>query len=155
MSKLSTLAPLLVAVGLTATACGSSTSEIGTGPTTAPVTSLPRVSMSTAPLPADTQLPTPAPQDVAGSEVSEAPTRTVQRTAAEEEYLQKLSEGGVNIAGVEDALIGAADQVCRAGEGNSITPAVGGQLVEQKRTTLSPESAAALVVSVARATVCA
>ena len=78
----------------------------------------------------------------------------IQRSAQEEQYLQKLVEGGVDVAGVEDALIGAGDQVCQAGATDSITPAVGGQLVEQKRTTLSPEGAAALVVSVARATLC-
>lgn len=99
----------------------------------------------------------PLPQDGPAEEIEEIPTQTVQRTPGEEGYLTQLSEKEIDIAGVEDQLIGAADTVCESqesGNPNVIVPAVAGQLIEQGKTDLPAEEVAALIESAAESAYC-
>lgn len=100
----------------------------------------------------------PQPEDGAAEEIEEIPEQAPQRSAEEEALLGELSDGGINVAGVEEQLIGAANTVCEsaaAGEDtNVIVPAVAGQLIEQGQTELSNEEATELIDSAARSAYC-
>lgn len=100
----------------------------------------------------------PQPEDGAAEEIEEIPEQAPQRSAEEEALLGELSDGGINVAGVEEQLIGAANTVCEseaAGEEtNVIVPAVAGQLIEQGQTELSNEEATELIDSAARSAYC-
>lgn len=100
----------------------------------------------------------PPAEDGAAEEIDEIPEQAPQRSAEEEALLTELDDGGINVAGVEQQLIGAAQTVCdseAAGEDtNVIVPAVAGQLVEQGQTELSHEETTSLIDSVARSAYC-
>ncbi len=145
----------LVALVFLLTACGSATSE-STDVTDTTVTSLPRIERSTG---ASTSVAAPvqtAPEvrDGEASEVTSVPVPADQHTDGEVDYLAQLDEQGITTSGMEDQLIGAGQQVCANGKKSYITPAVGGQLVEQKKTTLTPEEAANVIRAAASDHLC-
>lgn len=100
----------------------------------------------------------PQPEDGAAEEIEEIPEQAPQRSDEEEALLGELGDGGINVDGVEDQLIGAANTVCDSqGSGedtNVIVPAVAGQLIEQGKTELSNEEATELIDSAARSAYC-
>lgn len=99
----------------------------------------------------------PQPEDGAAKEIDEIPEQTPQRSPEEEALLEEIGEGGIDVAGVEEQLIGAANTVCDAAAQDSesvILPAVAGQLIEQGKTDLSHEEATSLIDSVARSAYC-
>ena len=61
----------------------------------------------------------------------------------DQDFLAAVAEKGVDIDGVEDQLVGAAQASC---QGDAVTvPAVAGQLIEQGRTELSHEDVVQLI----------
>lgn len=163
------LATVLSALALTA--CGGATVENDPGTDTS-VAPLERAPQST---PADSDAESdgesdagdgappaappasPQPQDQGAQEVSEVPNPQPERSEEDTTFLGGLSDGGIDVAGVEDQLIGAASTVCRAEDsdiGQVTVTAVAGQLVEQQRTDLNPEAAVSLIENEARAAYC-
>ncbi|AGF73617.1 DUF732 domain-containing protein [Corynebacterium halotolerans] len=161
---------LLLATALSAfalTACGGATVENDPGTDTS-VAPLERAPQST-PAESDDESDdggerppaappaSPQPQDQGAQEVSEVPTPQPERSGEDTAFLGGLSDGGIDVNGVEDQLIGAASTVCRAEEsgiGEVTVTAVAGQLVEQQRTELTAEDAVALIENEARAAYC-
>lgn len=89
-------------------------------------------------------------EDRGAREISEIPSAEVPEPDAK--YLDKLKEGGVNIDGVEDQLLGAGKAAC---DENEVTiSAVAGQLIEQQRTTQSFEELSQLIKDSARSGIC-
>lgn len=92
------------------------------------------------------------PQDQPASAVSSIPQQVPQYTAGEQAYLKQLKTSGVNIDGVEDQLTVTGASVCR---NDTITrDAVAGQLVEQRRTDMTPDALSQLLSDAARANLC-
>ena len=59
-----------------------------------------------------------------------------------------MAKAGVNVDGVEDQVVGAAQASC---QGDAVTaPAVAGQLIEQGRTELSHEELVRLITEQGR-----
>ncbi|HIX79282.1 MAG TPA: hypothetical protein H9978_04960 [Candidatus Corynebacterium faecipullorum] len=82
------------------------------------------------------------PEDRGAREVSEIPTPAPAQ-GPDQDFLAAVAEKGVNIDGVEDQLVGAAQASC---QGDTVTvPAVAGQLIEQGRTELSHEDVVQLI----------
>lgn len=96
----------------------------------------------------------PQPEDGAAEEIEEIPEQTAERSPEEQALLSEVGEGGIDTAGVEDQIIGAAATVCDTEGQNVIVPAAAGQLVEQGKTELSPEEAASLIESAANSAYC-
>ena len=93
------------------------------------------------------------PADGPAQEVSSIPTPAQQLSDADKTYFDALTAGGIKVEGAENQMIGAAQVVCQ----NQFPQAVqagGGQLVEQKRTSLSPEEAVSLIETSARKAYC-
>ncbi|WP_080791809.1 DUF732 domain-containing protein [Corynebacterium pacaense] len=89
----------------------------------------------------------PAPRDQPAEEVSELPEFTVERTPAELDFLDGLRAGGVNVDGVEDQMIAAANTVCRSreeGVDNFTLDAIAGQLIAQGRTDVAEDQGATI-----------
>ncbi|AZA12551.1 DUF732 domain-containing protein [Corynebacterium choanae] len=111
-------------------------------------------------IPAAARVTTPrqrAEEDQGAKEVGTVPTPGPARTSADETYLAAIADAGVSIDGIEDQLIGAAVEYCRAQaarEPDIALPAVAGQLVTQERTTLNPDQAAQAIASAATAAYC-
>ncbi len=165
------LATVLSAFALTA--CGSATVENDPGTDTS-VAPLERAPQSTSENNEDDReeeggdrdsqsAAQPQPQDQRAQEVSEVPSPEPERSEEDTDFLDGVAEGGIDIEGVEDQLIGAASTVCRPadqgeGEGAAVAEvtvgAVAGQLQEQGRTELDQEDAAALIENEARAAYC-
>ncbi|WP_144412315.1 DUF732 domain-containing protein [Corynebacterium uterequi] len=77
-------------------------------------------------------------------------------TETDRRYLDALHAGGVDTAGMEDVLIGAAGTVCAGDPVSAATPAaVAGQLVEQGRTDKPVDEVTTLLQASARDTYCA
>lgn len=95
-----------------------------------------------------------APQDQPAAEVSELPEFTVERSPADLDLLDGLRDGGVNVDGVEDQMIAAANTVCRSeadGVNNFTLDAIAGQLIAQGRVDV-PESEGANVTELIKST---
>ena len=89
-------------------------------------------------------------EDRGAREISEIPSAEVPEPEAK--YLGKLKDAGVNVAGVEDQLLGAGQAAC---DENDVTiSAVAGQLVEQNRTKMSFEELSKLITDSARTGIC-
>ena len=89
-------------------------------------------------------------EDRGAREISEIPSAEVPEPDAK--YLDKLKDGGVNVDGVEDQLLGAGKAAC---DENEVTiSAVAGQLIEQQRTTQSFEELSQLIKDSARSGIC-
>lgn len=152
------LAAVLVGA-LSLTACGGSTvdSDTATPTTVTPLERGPKgdadeTSTSTSrPRPA-----TPQPEDQGAREIDEIPSET-PRSAADVTFLGDLTDAGVDVAGVEDQLIGTAATVC-SGTGAELmkatVPAVAGQLIEQGRTDKSLDEVTGLIESAAKNAYC-
>lgn len=99
----------------------------------------------------------PQPQDQGAREVDEVPAQEAARSPQDVDYLGALTDQDIDVAGVEDQLIGTATVVCNP-EGTGIdqatVPAVAGQLVEQGRTDKSAEELTQLIVDNARQAYC-
>ena len=93
------------------------------------------------------------PADGPAQEVSSIPTPAQQLSDADKTYFDALTAGGIKVEGVENQMIGAAQVVCQ-NQFPQAVQAVGGQLVEQKRTSLSPEEAVSLIETSARKAYC-
>ena len=95
-------------------------------------------------------------QVLAGA-LDEVPAQEAPRPPQDVEYLGALTDQDIDVAGVEDQLIGTATTICNP-EGTGIdqatVPAVAGQLVEQGRTDRSAEELTQLIVDNARQAYC-
>lgn len=92
------------------------------------------------------------PQDRPAREIESMPEQASAYSAQEQAYLDHLRENGVNIEGVEDQLTATGASVCA---NDTITrDAVAGQLVEQRRTDMTPEVLGQLLTDTARANLC-
>lgn len=95
--------------------------------------------------------------DLGAREVDEVPTGAPAADPAEADYLKVLDEKGIRTADDADQLVGLARTVCAEDneDGGRVTAeAVAGQLVEQRKTELSQQDAAQLLVDTARAEYC-
>lgn len=157
---------LTVALGLSACGGGATVENNGTPPETESVAPLTRDNdtQTTEPTEEDTEPPAPPadpaepqPEDQGAQEIDEIPEQSIERSPAEEDLLTEVGEGGVDVAGVEDQVIGAAATICDTEDSetdNVIVPAVSGQLIEQGRTELSHEEVTELIESTARSAYC-
>ena len=93
------------------------------------------------------------PADGPAQEVSSIPTPAQQLSDADKTYFDALTAGGIKVEGAENQMIGAAQVVCQ-NQFPQAVQAVGGQLVEQKRTSLSPEETVSLIETSARKAYC-
>ena len=74
------------------------------------------------------------------------------RPDQDEAFLEALREGGVNVEGNEEQLVGTARTICG---GSDITrDAVAGQLIEQQATQLEFDDLTKLIDSAARDNLC-
>ncbi|MBU5654458.1 hypothetical protein ACW675_01010 [Corynebacterium aurimucosum] len=145
-------AAVLLAAGTLLSACGSATVDEGdaTETSVAPLerssvasgeSSASKASESSASASAE-RTPGEEPEDRGAREISEIPT-PVPAQGPDQDFLAAVAEKGVDIDGVEDQLVGAAQASC---QGDAVTvPAVAGQLIEQGRTELSHEDVVQLI----------
>lgn len=146
-------AAVLLAAGTLLSACGSATVDENEATDTSvaplerssgePSASKPSESSASASGDAPTERTTgEEPEDRGAREVSEIPTPAPAQ-GPDRDFLAAVAETGVNIDGVEDQLVGAAQASC---QGDTVTvPAVAGQLIEQGRTELSHEDVVQLI----------
>ncbi|APT93398.1 hypothetical protein CPHO_11440 [Corynebacterium phocae] len=85
--------------------------------------------------------------------VADAPAPAGTSAEAEDAYLDDLKEAGINVEGVEDQLIGAAQAECNAQDQVTV-PAVAGQLIEQARTQLEHGQVVEAIAASARTHYC-
>lgn len=145
-------AAVLLVAGTLLSACGSATVDEGdaTETSVAPLersseasgeSSASKASESSASAPAE-RTPGEEPEDRGAREISEIPTPAPAQ-GPDQDFLDAVAEKGVNVDGVEDQLVGAAQASC---QGDAVTvPAVAGQLIEQGRTELSHEDVVQLI----------
>ena len=153
--RLTTLTCTLI-LALPLAACGGSATV---SKTDAPVTSTESSAATSATETAratSTVNPAPAqsagPVDKPASAIETLPQQASHFSAEEQAYLDYLSENGLNVAGVEDQLTATGLNVCAD---DLITrDAVAGQLVEQRRTDMTPDALGQLIVDAARANLC-
>ncbi|AKV59544.1 DUF732 domain-containing protein [Corynebacterium riegelii] len=127
---------------VTSTESSAATSVTGTATETARATS------TVNPAPA----PSAGPVDKPASAIETLPEQASHFSAEEQAYLDYLSENGLNFAGVEDQLTATGHNVCAD---DLITrDAVAGQLVEQRRTDMTPDALGQLIEDAARANLC-
>ena len=150
-------AAVLLAAGTLLSACGSATVDEGdaTETSVAPLerssvasgeSSASKASESSASASAE-RTPGEEPEDRGAREISEIPT-PVPAQGPDQDFLAAVAEKGVDIDGVEDQLVGAAQASC---QGDAVTaPAVAGQLIEQGRTELSHEELVRLITEQGR-----
>ena len=145
-------AAVLLAAGTLLSACGSATVDEGdaTETSVAPLerssaasgeSSASKASESSASAPSE-RTSGEEPEDRGAREISEIPSPAPAQ-GPDQDFLAAVAEKGVNIDGVEDQLVGAAQASC---QGDAVTvPAVAGQLIEQGRTELSHEDVVQLI----------
>ncbi|OFP66834.1 hypothetical protein HMPREF2978_04175 [Corynebacterium sp. HMSC074C01] len=145
-------AAVLLAAGTLLSACGSATVDEGdaTETSVAPLerssaasgeSSASKASESSASAPAE-RTSGEEPEDRGAREISEIPSPAPPQ-GPDQDFLSAVAEKGVNVDGVEDQLVGAAQASC---QGDAVTvPAVAGQLIEQGRTELSHEDVVQLI----------
>lgn len=96
-------------------------------------------------------------KDGPGTSVSQLPEPTDYLSEREKEYLKKLEEGGIDIEGIENQLVGVASVACKQVSPNlapATVDAVAGQVIEQGRTTKSFEEVRKLIETSARSAYC-
>ncbi|KAA8719855.1 DUF732 domain-containing protein [Corynebacterium spheniscorum] len=168
MKKLTLVA--LCAGALTLSACGGgATVEDSTAPTTgSTITSLSKDTAGAKTSTTDStettdpgkhqnanNRPAPAPRDQGAREVSEAPSAAPVYSDTDRALLERLQKDGVKTDGVEDQILGTANTVCHEEEDYRTTVrAVAGQLIEQNRTDLPLDRAAAVIETAAREAYC-
>lgn len=134
----------------TSTSAETSSSESATQSSTASSTATSTASGSTAA--SSSANAQGGPQDRPAREIESMPEQANAYSAQEQAYLDHLRENGVNIEGVEDQLTATGASVCA---NDTITrDAVAGQLVEQRRTDMTPEALGQLLTDTARANLC-
>ena len=159
--RLTTLTCTLI-LALPLAACGGSATVSKTDETvtpTAPVTSTESsaaTSVTETARATSTVNPAPAqsagPVDKPASAIETLPEQASHFSPEEQAYLDYLSENGLNFAGVEDQLTATGHNVCAD---DLITrDAVAGQLVEQRRTDMTPDALGQLIEDAARANLC-
>lgn len=149
-------AAVLLAAGTLLSACGSATVDEGdaTETSVAPLerssaasgeSSASKASESSASSSGSAsaeRTPGEEPEDRGAREISEIPSPAPAQ-GPDQDFLDAVAEKGVNVDGVEDQLVGAAQASC---QGDAVTvPAVAGQLIEQGRTELSHEDVVQLI----------
>lgn len=99
--------------------------------------------------------PAPAPRDQGAREISEAPSAAPAYSETDRALLDRLQKDGVKTDGVEAQMIGTANTVCQEEKDYRTTVrAVAGQLIEQNRTDLPLDRAAAVIETAAREAYC-
>lgn len=162
---MSTARPLSVAAvigaALTLAACGGGSatvdaSDVTTPPQTAVSSSGGTVTVTETSTSKSSPAQAPArasgPEDQPARDVDEVPAVRSDFSPQERAYLDRLSNNGLNIEGVEDQLTATGLNVCA----NDIITrdAVAGQLVEQRRTDMTPEALGELITAAARDNLC-
>lgn len=159
--RLTTLTLTLI-LALPLAACGGSATVSKTDETVTPTAPVTNTESSAATSVTETARATstvnPAPAQSAGpvdkpaSAIETLPQQASHFSAEEQAYLDYLSENGLNFAGVEDQLTATGHNVCAD---DLITrDAVAGQLVEQRRTDMTPDALGQLIEDAARANLC-
>lgn len=154
-------AAVLLAAGALLSGCGSATVEEGeaTDTSVAPLerssaasgdSSASKASESSASASGSAsaeRTPGEEPEDRGAREISEIPAPAPEQ-GPDQDFLAAVAEKGVNVDGVEDQVVGAAQASC---QGDAVTaPAVAGQLIEQGRTELSHEELVRLITEQGR-----
>ena len=133
---------------VTPTAPVTSTESSAATSVTETVTETARATSTVNPAPAQSA----GPVDKPASAIETLPEQASHFSPEEQAYLDYLSENGLNFAGVEDQLTATGHNVCAD---DLITrDAVAGQLVEQRRTDMTPDALGQLIVDAARANLC-
>ena len=152
---------VLAAVGLSLAACGGATvdsEDVTATPSTSAAAPSSSVEESESAAETESSSPASAPADDpaagegAASEVENTPDAAPMRPEQDEAFLEALREGGVNVEGNEEQLVGTARTICG---GSDITrDAVAGQLIEQQATQLEFDDLTKLIDSAARDNLC-
>ena len=125
-------------------ACGSSTvesSEVTSSTTTKTSTTSSSTKTSA---PKSSEKSAPEITDPQAKRVDEAPDGQMKLSEADDSYLEALEKAGIDVAGVEDQLIGTGRAACADApeeERQVIALAIAGQLVAQGRSQESAEEA--------------
>ncbi|MEH0147760.1 hypothetical protein V6D40_08825 [Corynebacterium sp. Q4381] len=155
-------AAAVVGTALTLAACGGGSATVDASDATTPATTAPTTSSGGTATVTETstsksssaQAPARAggPEDQPARDVEEVPAVTSDFSPQERAFLDQLSNNGLNIEGVEDQLTATGLNVCA---NDMITrDAVAGQLVEQRRTDMTPEALGELITAAARDNLC-
>lgn len=138
-------------------ACGSSTVE------SSEVTSSTTTKTSTTSSSTKTSAPKSSEKsaseitDPQAKRVDEAPDGQMKLSEADDSYLEALEKAGIDVAGVEDQLIGTGRAACADApeeERQVIALAIAGQLVAQGRSQESAEEVAKTIASSAKKAYC-
>ncbi|ASE56925.1 DUF732 domain-containing protein [Corynebacterium amycolatum] len=138
-------------------ACGSSTvesSEVTSSTTTKTSTTSSSTKTSA---PKSSEKSAPEITDPQAKRVDEAPDGQMKLSEADDSYLEALEKAGIDIAGVEDQLIGTGRAACADApeeERQVIALAIAGQLVAQGRSQESAEEVAKTIASSAKKAYC-
>lgn len=158
------MAAVLAAAGLSLAACGGATVE-SDDVTATPSSSAPATESATETTGTETATESssaaaapaapaddPAAGEGAASEVENTPDAAPMRPEKDQAYLEALRQGGVNVEGNEEQLVGTGRTICG---GSTVTrDAVAGQLIEQQATQLKMEELSKLIESAARDNLC-
>ncbi|QQU97148.1 DUF732 domain-containing protein [Corynebacterium amycolatum] len=138
-------------------ACGSSTVE-SSEVTSSTTTKTPTTSSSTkTSAPKSSEKSAPEITDPQAKRVDEAPDGQMKLSEADDSYLEALEKAGIDVAGVEDQLIGTGRAACADApeeERQVIALAIAGQLVAQGRSQESAEEVAKTIASSAKKAYC-
>lgn len=138
-------------------ACGSSTvesSEVTSSTTTKTSTTSSSTKTSA---PKSSEKSAPEITDPQAKRVDEAPDGQMKLSEADDSYLEALEKAGIDVAGVEDQLIGTGRAACADSpeeERQVIALAIAGQLVAQGRSQESAEEVAKTIASSAKKAYC-
>lgn len=138
-------------------ACGSSTvesSEVTSSTTTKTSTTSSSTKTSA---PKSSEKSAPEITDPQAKRVDEAPDGQMKLSEADDSYLEALEKAGIDVAGVEDQLIGTGRAACADApeeERQVIALAIAGQLVAQGRSQESAEEVAKAIASSAKKAYC-
>ena len=138
-------------------ACGSSTvesSEVTSSTTTKTSTTSSSTKTSA---PKSSEKSAPEITDPQAKRVDEAPDGQMKLSEADDSDLEALEKAGIDVAGVEDQLIGTGRAACADApeeERQVIALAIAGQLVAQGRSQESAEEVAKTIASSAKKAYC-
>lgn len=150
-----TTAVALLTFGMAA--CGSSTvesSEVTSSTTTKTSTTSSSTKTSA---PKSSEKSAPEITDPQAKRVDEAPDGQMKLSEADDSYLEALEKAGIDVAGVEDQLIGTGRAACADApeeERQVIALAIAGQLIAQGRSQESAEEVAKTIASSAKKAYC-